>query len=154
MADSVMLRVANINQPVIAAPPIRIDDGAGCDTTANNPLQSALFTIGDDLREDAAISFEDAEDDGLARGSATALATHATSAEVRLINFNFAGREGRRAKTLLRDALSDFEKDRGYALARQGGQLSRFAGGQIERKIAHELAEFTFTNFGTPVIAV
>jgi hypothetical protein len=38
-------------------------------------LQSALFAVRHDLGVDAAVSFEDAEDDGLAQRSATALAT-------------------------------------------------------------------------------
>jgi hypothetical protein len=32
--------------------------------------------------------------------------------------------------------------------------LSRLAGGQIMREEAHDLTHLTFTNFGTPIIAV
>ena len=139
-----MLTVADIYKAVVTAPTIRVDDGVECDATAHNGLQSALFAVRHDLRIDAAVSFEDAEDNGLARGSATAFAANPSSAEARLILFDLARREGRGARALLRETLSDFEKDRGDRLACQTGECGRLTGRQIERETAHELTEFTF----------
>ncbi len=154
MIDSVMFTVANIDQSVIAAPAIAIDDGVGCHATTNNGLQSTLFAVRHDLSIDTAVTFEDAEDDGLATGSAPSLTTHATRAKIGLVNFDFTSREGRSTLAFSGDAHSDFEKHRGHALARQAGEFGGLAGRQIMRKEAHQLMEFTFTNFGTPVIAV
>jgi hypothetical protein len=154
MIDSIMLRVSDINQAIVAAPPVRVDDGSERDATANNGLQSRLFAVWYDLRVNAAVSFEDAEDNGLAGGSAASLATHSASAEVRLVNFDFATGKGRGALTLFSNTLSYLEKDRGNAAARESGQLSCMTGRQIKREVAHELAEFTLSNFRPPVIAV
>jgi hypothetical protein len=75
-------------------------------------------------------------------------------AEVALIDLDFAAREGRGALALFGDAPSAFKKDRGDALARQHGQLSRPAGGQAEGEVAQHLQEFTLADFGAPVILV
>ena len=152
--DSKMLRIPNVNQAVIAAPAVRVDDGVERDATAHNGLQSTLFTVRHDLRVDAAVSFEDAEDDGLTRSAAPALASHAPRAEVRLIHFDLAGGEGRGPLTFFGDVLSDSEKDLGDTFACQPGKFRRLTGRQIERETAHELTEFTLANFGTPIISV
>ena len=154
MIDSEVLRVADIDQAVIAAPPVTVDDGFGSYTTANNGLKCGLFAVGHDLRIDATVTLEDAEDDGLTRSSATAFAAHATRAEVAFIDFDFALGERRGPLTFFSDALSDFEKDHVDALACQSGQLSGSAGRQIEREMTQHSQEFTLANFGTPVIAV
>jgi len=154
MIDSIMLRVPDINQAVIAAPAVRVDGGINRDSTANNGLKCGLFTVRHDLGIDTAVTFEDAEDDGLAAGSSASLATDTARAEVRLVNFDFAGRERRGALTFFSDALSDFEKDRRDAAARESSQFGRMTGRQIKREVAHELAHFTLGNFRPPVIAV
>jgi hypothetical protein len=69
--DSEMFGIPDINQPVITAPTVAIDDSVEGDATAHNGLQSTLFAVRHDLRVDAAVTFEDAEDNGLARSSAT-----------------------------------------------------------------------------------
>jgi hypothetical protein len=152
--DSKMLSVPDINQSVVAAPALRVDDRIECDATAHNGLQSALFAVRHDLRIDASVTFEDAEDNGLTRRAATALATHSTSAEVGLINFDLARGERRCALAFFGDALSDSEKDRGHCLTCQSGKFGRLTGRQIERETAHELTEFTLANFGTPIVPV
>jgi len=92
--DSKVLSLACIYQTVVAAPSIRVDHHFGHDATANNGLQRGLFADRHGLRVNAPVALEEAEDDSLATRRATALAPHAPSAEVRLIDFNFAGREG------------------------------------------------------------
>jgi hypothetical protein len=47
--DSVVLRKTGINQAVVAAPAIRMDDHIRLDATANNGLQS-FISLGDFLR--------------------------------------------------------------------------------------------------------
>jgi hypothetical protein len=44
--DSEMFRIADINQPVIAAPTVRVNDRVCRDTTANNGLQSGFLQSG------------------------------------------------------------------------------------------------------------
>src|SRR5205085_12104433 len=95
-----------------------------------------------DLRVDLALALEQAEDDGLATRPTTALAAHASSAEVTFIYFDLAGRERRLAFAFFGDALSDFEKDHSDTLARQAGQLRDISGCQIERKETQKLTKF------------
>lgn len=60
---------------------------------------------------DRAITLEHAKDEGLARGTATSLAAHASSAEIRLIHLDLVAEE-RLVLTFFGDTLSDSEKDR------------------------------------------
>ena len=143
MIDSEMFTVADINQAVITAPAVAVDDGLGGHTSANNGLQSGFLAVRHDLRIDTAITFEDAEDNRLATGPATTLATNSPSAEVRFIHFDFTRRERRGTFTFFGDAFSDFEKDHVDALARQSGQMRGFAGRQIEREVAQHSQDFT-----------
>ncbi len=154
MIDSVMLRVADIDQPIIAAPAVRVDGNVRRDATTNYRLKCALLAVGDDLRVHAPITLEDAEDDGLARRPAPAFAAHAASAEVTLVNLNFARGEGRGALTFFSDTAPHLEKDRGHRLPAQAGQFSRRRGGEIEREVTYELTEFALAYSGTSVVAV
>lgn len=90
MIDSEVFRVSDINQAVIAAPAIRVDHSFSRHSTANNGLQRGLFAVRHNLRIDAAVTFEDAEDNGFARSPAPALASDAMSTKVAFINFDFA----------------------------------------------------------------
>ena len=154
MVDSEVLRVPDIYESVSAAPAVGVDGGVNRDSTANNGLQSALFTVRDDLGINAAVTFEDAEDNGLATGSSASLTTDTARAEITLVNFDLAVGERRGALTLFSNALSDFEKDRGDATARESSQFGRMTGRQIKREVAKELAHFTLRNFRPPIIAV
>ena len=137
MIDSIMLTVANIYQAIITAPPVRVDDCSERDATANNGLQRGFLAVRHNLRVNASVTLEDAEDDGFTKGSSASFASDSASAEVALIYFDFAARKGRGALTLLSNALSDPEKDSSYATARQSSQLSGMTGRQIECKVAH-----------------
>ncbi len=154
VVDSEVLRISDIDQAVIAAPAVGVDDRFGSHAIADNGLESGFLAVGDDLRINAAVTLGDAEDDGLTRRPAASLAAHAACAGVRLIHFDFALREERGALALVGNTSSNSEKDRGHAAARKSRQLGRVTGRQIEREVAHEPAEFTLRNFRPPVVAV
>ena len=73
-----MLRVSNINQSIVAAPAVRVNHGLQRNMSTNHLLQRAFAAIRDDLGIDRTVTFEDAEDDGLATGSSASLATTAS----------------------------------------------------------------------------
>src|SRR5207248_2517067 len=106
-----------------------------------------------DLRIDLAIALQQPEDRSLAAGSASALASHASSAEVAFINFNFAG-ERRSTLSFFSNTLSDFEKDHRDGFTSDASQLRHISGREIHRKVAQKLAKFTLGNSGTRIIAV
>jgi hypothetical protein len=62
--DSEMLSVDNVNQAVVAASAIGVDNAVKADLAPNTLLQRGLRAIGNDFGVHAAIAFEDAEDDG------------------------------------------------------------------------------------------
>lgn len=108
---------------------------------------------GTEIGIDLPVTFEDAKDDGLAAGPAAALAAHAPRTKVRLINFDLASK-GRGAFTFFGDPFTDSDKKHGHRAARQASEFGCFTGRQIMREVADDLAQFTFTNFGTSVIAI
>ena len=97
MIDAKMFGVTDINQAVITAPTIGMDDRVQGHATANYGLKCAFPAIRHDFGIDTAVALEDTENDGLARGAAATFASDSTSAEVTFINFNFAVRVGRGA---------------------------------------------------------
>jgi len=152
--DSKMCGVAHVNQASRAAPAVTVADGIECAATAPNGLYSALFAPRHDLRLEAAVSFAAAEDERLASGSPTAFAAHWSGTEVRLINCDRAGGEGRGARALFGAARSAFEKDHGDTCACQAGTFSCLTSRQSARETAHELPKLTLVQFGTPILAV
>lgn len=103
MINSVMLRVANINKSVVAAPAVTMDNRLRSNATANNGLQCGFRAVRHNLRIDFAVALQESEDTSLATSSTTALATNAPSAEVALINFDFP-KERRSSLTFLKCA--------------------------------------------------
>ncbi len=75
-----MLLEAQIDQPVVAAPFVGMDDR----------LQSGFGGIGHDLRVDLVAAFQQPEDDGFACRSTASPATHTPCTEVRLVGLQFA----------------------------------------------------------------
>ena len=62
--------IPQIDQAVVAAPAIGVDDGARVDPAADDALERGLRAIRDDLGIDVTLPLEDAEDDGLAVSAA------------------------------------------------------------------------------------
>src|SRR5437764_10906122 len=100
--DSEVLRVSNINQAVITAPPVRVDDCSERDATANNGLQSDFLAVRHDFCVNAPIALEDAEDNGLARSATASLTSYTASAEVGLVNARLRKRRRARRAHILR----------------------------------------------------
>ncbi len=153
MIDPVMLRVADIHQAVVATPAITMDNCLRSNATANNGLKCRFRAIRHDLRIDFAITLQNSKDRRLAAGSATALTSDTSRAEVAFINFDLA-RKWRCALTFLSNALTNLEKDRGDSFTSDASQLCDISGTEIHGKGAQKLAEFTLGNSGTRIVAV
>lgn len=154
MIDSEVLRITDINQAVITAPAIGMDDGVEGHSPANYGLKRTFSAIRHHFCVNATIALEDAKDDRLARGAAAAFASDSARSKVAFINFNFAVRVGRSALAFSCNTLSHSEKDRGHCLARQSRQLGDVAGSKIHCEVAHDLPKFALRNFRPLVIAV
>lgn len=151
--DAKMLRITDIDQPVVPTPFVRVDDRIGVYSAPYNGLKGAFLAVRDDLRVNAPVPLEDPEDYRLARSSASALAPDTACPEIALVDFDHAT-ERRSPFAFFRYPVSDFAKQQGHRQTTQTGQLGRLARRQIECKITHDLTHFSFINFGTPVIPV
>ena len=80
--------IAEIDQAVVAAPAIGVDDGARVDPAADNTLEGGLGAVRDDLGVDAALALKDAENDRLAVGAAPPPALDAPRPEEALVNLD------------------------------------------------------------------
>ena len=65
MLRSLVLRITNVNQPVVTTPAVRVDSRLEGDPTANDGLQRGFRAVRDDLRIDLAIALEESEDRSL-----------------------------------------------------------------------------------------
>ena len=143
--NALMFAVADIKQPVISAPAVRMNYRINRNTSANNVLQRLPSRVWNNFGEDTTISFVDSKDDGFARGAATTLAAHPTRPEIRFVDFDLASRKWRSAFRFFGDAVSDFQINSIDALVRQYSQLSGFVSRQIKGKILDDLTSFPQT---------
>ena len=77
-----MFGKTHINQSLITAPTVSIDDTLDTDTTSNNLLQCCFGSIGNNLGINLVASFEDAENDGFTARSAPAFTSDALCTEI------------------------------------------------------------------------
>lgn len=57
MVDSEMFVNTDVDQAVVAAPAVGVNDGAGVDLAPNDRLQCSFGAMGDDLGVDFALAF-------------------------------------------------------------------------------------------------
>ena len=89
MVHPQMFLVAHVDQAVVTAPTIGVDDRLEADTAQNSLAERLSPAIGNDLGIDITVALEDAKHDRLASRPTAALAADASRAEVTLIDFDF-----------------------------------------------------------------
>jgi len=151
--DPEMFVKTNVYQPVVAAPAIGVDDAVDVGLAPDDGLQRGLGGVGDNFGVDAAVAFEQAENDSFTRGSPPAFAAHPSGTEVGFVGLKLSG-QWRTLTAPLTHAASDAQidvVDRTHRYARQRGTLG---GGQIQRKVANNLTKFRLGDFGTSKVPV
>ena len=83
-----MLCKSHINQTMITAPSVSIDDALNGDMAAYNLLQRGFGGIGYDFRIDLISPFEYLKDDGFTTSTASAFATNTLRTKVGFVKFN------------------------------------------------------------------
>jgi hypothetical protein len=154
MVDPEMLLEPDIDQAVVPAPKVRMDNGVETDFAPYNGLQGAFLAVRDDLCIDPSVPFEDAEDDCFATGTATPFPADPAAAEIRLVNFYLSALKGGMPLAFLHQTEAYFLKDQIDAFPSNTRQLACFAGRQIHGKISQNLAKFPLGNSGTAIIPV
>jgi len=142
MLDSIMLLIAHVHNAIVRTKAVSMDSRRQSNLAANNGLKTGLFAVRDDLRINTAVSFVDAEDDGLASRPASALATHATRPEVRFIQLDIAGK-GRFTLAMLGDNLTNQSHITVDRITIQTCQNGNLRGSQIKCKEPKKLPEFS-----------
>ena len=152
--NSQVLGITDINQAVVTAPAVRMNDRIERDTPANNGLQCFSSRVRHDLGVNFAVSLVNTEDNLFAASPATALASDTPRAEIRFVNFDLASGKRRSAFGFFGDAASDFQINLLDRLIGQVSQKSRFISRQIKCKILNDLPCFSLANFSMPIIPV
>ena len=145
MLDAEVFAVAEVNEPVIANPAVGVNDAGHIDATANNGPQSRTFRVRDDFRVDAALAFENTEDDGLPAGPAAAFAPNAASTEVRFVDFDGAAQR-RMLLTFLGHPVAEGQEEAIDGAAADMGELRHLRRLEVEGKQPDDLAKFGLRN--------
>ena len=140
MIDPEVLPVADIDEAVVAAPAVGIDDAFRSHLSSYNRLQRGFGAIRDNLGVDLPIAFEDTEDDSFSICATPSLALDSPCSKERFINFDLAG-EGRYSFTEPSQLYSDSFKIFVNRLPTQTSDFRNLSGLQIDGKIPHYLPE-------------
>ena len=153
VVDPQVLGVADIHEPVVAGPAVRMDDAIEGDAAANCFAQSVFRDIRDDLGVDAIAPLEHAEDDGLVACAASTFASDPSWPEVGFIDFYFPP-EGVLGFAMLGNAAAEFEINRVNRAKADAGQLGRIGGGEVHRKSVNNPPKNLLRDSGTEIIAI
>ena len=113
-----------------------------------------LEQSGTRLRVDAALAFEDAEDDRLHRRAPASLAPHATRAEVRLVDLHLAALERPAAFALVGEPLAQAEVNLVDGADRHAAKPGTIGRGQVQGEQAENLPEPACIQLRAFVVAV
>ena len=145
--------VTEVDQAIVASPAVGVDDGAGVHPASDDALQGWLGAVGNDLSVDLALALEDAEHGGLAVGAAAAPALDPARAEETLVDLNHS-EQGALCLAIEQNPFSQAAVEAIHGVAVQAAQGGCLKGGQVGRKIAHQLAELGLRNPRTLCILV
>jgi hypothetical protein len=151
--DAEVLGVADVDQAVVTSPAVAVNDAGQVDLAADGLQQRGFLGVGNDLRVNMAVAFEDAEDDRLAAGLAASLAANALGAEVRFVDFHFSLKGGLLFAPL-GDATPDFEINVIDPPPRKSRQLSRVDRRQIQRECSQQATKPRLADSGTSVVTI
>src|SRR5437868_10665179 len=148
MANSIMLLIAHMHYAIIGAKAICMQRCREFYFTANNGLNAGLFAVRDDLRINAPVSLVDAEDDGLASCSTTALAANSASTEVRFVQLDITT-ERRLSFAVSSHGLANQSQITIHCITIQSSQDADLCSSQIKGKEPKKLAKFSPRNLCT-----
>lgn len=148
-----VLGIAHIHQAVVASPAVTMDDAGQVHLAPNRLEQRGFLGVGNNLRVDMAVAFEDAEDDRLPPGPTTALAANPFRAEVRFVDFDFSTK-GRLLFAPLGNAASDFKINIVDPTHRKSRQLSCVGRRQIQGKRSQQPTKSCLADSGTPIVSI
>jgi hypothetical protein len=94
VTDPEMFSVTDINQAIISAPAIRVDDAVEGDRSSDNALQRGFAAVSNNLVVNTTIALEDAKNGSFAKRATSAFALDAPGAEIGFVHFDLAREKG------------------------------------------------------------
>jgi len=88
--DPVVLAVSDVHEAVVSAPTVGVDDAPGLNPPPDYALQRGPGAVGNDLRVDAPLPFEQAEHDGFPQRAPAPDPLDAPRPEVALVHLHLA----------------------------------------------------------------
>ena len=153
MIHTEMLLIPQVDQTIVPAPAIGVDDGLQVDSSSDDRLQCFTTTVGNDFGIDFTVSSEYTKDNGLPESATSTFAFDATRAKVALIDLHLT-REGRLLLTVLGDTLTyspEVSVDRVPVKTCQRSDLESI---QVQGKKPDNLTDFLLRNLGTVSVLV
>ena len=109
MINSQMFRIPDINQSIVAAPAVRMNDRIERDLAANNVLQGFPLHIGNNLSINRAVAFINSKDNSFPGRAPSALASDTSRTKIRFVDFDLAGGERRGTFGFFGDSIPNFQ---------------------------------------------
>lgn len=143
VVHSEVLVVAHVDETVVAAPPVRVDDGVERHLPADDGTQRGSGTVGDNLGVDSTVPLEDAED-RLLQGTTTTLelpvvTLDSARSKVALVELNLTDKLRQFIHLQRVDETSKAAEPEINRIPVDSGQLCRFRGLNIHAKVVNEL---------------
>ena len=145
MIDSQVLAITDIDQAVVTAPAIGIDDAIQSNTAPDDPLERCFTAVRDDFCVDTPVAFEYTKDSCFAEGPATAFAFDTLGTEIRFIDLDLAS-EWRLKLAILCNAYTDASQIPVDGVAVNPRQRSDLGGVYVQCKQPDNLPKLALTD--------
>ena len=153
VVDSEMAFVAQIDEPVVAAPAIGVDDTLIGHSALNDRFQCRSGAIVEHVGEDFTSAFVDADDRHFASCPSSAFTAHTLGSEVALVDFDDS-LEGRSSVALCGDTNAHGQQMAVHAGAMNADQVGNFDRFEIQAKELVEEPELSIRKSRTFAVAI
>ena len=146
VVDPQMLVKADIDQPVIAAPAVRVNHAGNVGLASDDGLKDNLGGIGDNFGINVLAAFEQTKYDRLLTCATAAKSANTARSKVRLIGFELTA-QGRDLLAVVGKPAANAQVNAVDRAKRHAAELGAIGGSQIHGEVAHDLSKLGFTNF-------
>ena len=143
----------DIDQPVIAVPPIGMNDYVWCYMPTDNGFQCGFRAIRNNFRIYFPLALQYTKNNCFTISTSTSFTPDALRTKIRLVDF-YSTLKRRFKLATLSYSLPDFEVNRINRPCRNIGQLCGTCGSKIQSKTADKLPEFSFSDSRTKIVSV
>jgi len=153
MMNPEVLIKTNIDQSVIAAPSIRMDDSIWCHMPTDKGLQGGFGVIWNNLRIHFPLALQNTKNNCFTISTSTSFTPDTLRTKIRFIDF-YSTLKWRFKFAALSNSLPYFEVN---SIDRPDGNTSQLrctCSGKIQSKTTNKLPEFSFSNSRTKLVSI